>query len=125
MNCSELRTKLAEIKTLKQELVSGLSQAQNHEDTLILVNLQEKIEEKMKSLEEMFPINIERLEEKHGEGESLSKKELYFIYKLDKLFNKEIEVKGEDVEKRRQQIEGEREATRRKRKTKEKITSFG
>jgi len=52
MTCSELRTKLAEIKTLKQELVSGLSQAQNHEDTLILVNLQEKIEGILKEIKE-------------------------------------------------------------------------
>ena len=52
MNCSELRTKLTEIKTLKEELVSGLTQAQNHEDTLVLVNLQEKIEGIIKEIKE-------------------------------------------------------------------------
>ena len=52
MNCSELREKLDEIKSLRKELVLKLPQAQNDEDTLILVNLQEKIEGILKEIKE-------------------------------------------------------------------------
>lgn len=106
INCSESREKLKEIKTLRDELVLKLTQAQNEKDTFVLVNLRAEIEDKLREFEDLFIVSMSEIERKGRQGKSLSRREIKFIYQLGELFDEKLKVKEEDnVKERRYKFE--------------------